>query len=478
MLIRSLLIGHDPETASSLATVLRDLGVDVSSVKQEGEPSEVLRRLVGQDVDLLLIDSAPLGDAPERVIDTIRQLPDAPEVVVVTDQDDPRSRGRLLAAGCLAVLSSETTASDLAATLRNIVDRRRQDGIARLRADHRGLPPRLSDFSSQSPAMQQFVEVARRVVDASSSLLILGETGVGKERLARAIHAEGPRANGPFVAVNCGALPEALVESELFGHERGAFTGAVAARRGYFELAHGGTIFLDEVAEIPAHLQVKLLRVLEERAFARLGSERQIRVDVRVMAATNRDLEEEMAAGRFREDLYYRLAVVSLALPPLRARREDVPGLVDAYLAHFRTVLGRDVISVREEAMAALSAYDWPGNLRELVNVVEQTVLLCRGSDIGLSDLPRRVAEPRLGSPDAGRFVIEAPGDEAVDLGRSLPDAKRDLVHSLERAYLIEALRRSKGRVGEAALRIGVSPRTVHALMRRHGVAKERFRPG
>ena len=245
---------------------------------------------------------------------------------------DDACRAALRDARRRAVSPCSTTACRtriLLETLRSLVERRRQDGLRRLKAERPEERYSLNDFVLVSPAMQRFVAVARRVVAADSSLLILGETGVGKERLARAIHAESPRARGPFVAVNCGALPEGLLESELFGHERGAFTGAVASRKGHFELAHEGTIFLDEIGEMPLHLQVKLLRVLEERRLQRVGGQRPIAIDVRVMAATNRDLEAEMGAGRFRNDLYYRLAVVTLTLPPLRDRAEDIPDLVE-----------------------------------------------------------------------------------------------------------------------------------------------------
>jgi DNA-binding NtrC family response regulator len=256
---------------------------------------------------------------------------------------------------------------------------------------HAASPPsesRLRDFASLSPRMQAFMALARKVVDADSSLLLLGETGTGKEWFARAVHKEGPRSAGPFVAVNCGAFPESLFESELFGHEQGAFTGASRAHKGYFEQAEGGTLFLDEIGELPLHLQVKLLRVLEDRRVQRLGAERSFRVDIRLLVATHRDLEREVEAGRFREDLFYRLAVVTLPIPPLRERAEDIPDLFASYLEFFRAALNRPIYGVQKTALEALARYRWPGNVRELINVVERAVLLSPGPEIGLTDLP------------------------------------------------------------------------------------------
>jgi len=317
--------------------------------------------------------------------------------------------------------------------------------------------------------MQRFLSLARRVVPSESALLVLGETGVGKERLARAIHAEGPRAGGPFLAVNCGALPESLLESELFGHEEGAFTGATRAHRGYFEMAHRGTLFLDEIGEMPLHVQVKLLRVLEDRRVLRVGGERAISVDVRVMAATNRELEADVVSRRFRSDLYYRLAVVTLTVPPLRERREDVPLLVRHYIEYFRALVGRPVTGVSANAMAALAAYDWPGNVRELINVVERAVLLAPGAEVRVSDLPPGIVGLAGAAAGAGASLPLADDDW---LERPLVQARA----AFEARYVAATLAATKGRVSEAARRAGVNPRTLFDLMRRHGLAKEAFK--
>jgi len=312
------------------------------------------------------------------------------------------------------------------------------------------------------------------VVKSDSALLVLGETGVGKERLARSIHSESARSAGPFVTVNCGALPENLLESELFGHEEGAFTGAVRARRGYFELAHRGTIFLDEIGEMPLHLQVKLLRVLEDKRIQRVGSEKPIEVDVRIMAATNRDLKNEMEAHRFRADLYYRLAVLTLTVPPLRERREDIAELARGFLDRIRRQLGRPVTGFHPDAMEALLRHDWPGNVRELINVIERAVLLAPENEIRVSDF--RGGESWADRESEGSAPKALPERREVSFDRPLAEAREEVSAAFERDYIERVLRVCRGRVGEAARKSGVNERTLYAMMRRHGLRKEDFR--
>jgi transcriptional regulator with PAS, ATPase and Fis domain len=341
-----------------------------------------------------------------------------------------------------------------------------------------GLTPRLSDFVTSSPAMQAFMGLVHRVVASDTSLLVLGETGVGKEHLARAIHAESPRARGPFVSVNCGALTETLLESELFGHEEGAFTGATRSRRGCFELAHRGTLFLDEIGELPAHLQSKLLHVLQRHEIQRLGSESKVPIDVRVVAATNRDIGEEVRARRFRNDLYYRLSVVSLSIPPLRARREDISALADAYVEYYRQHIRRDVRRVAPEALEAMGRYSWPGNVRELVNIIERAMLLANHDEITLADLP----DSLRGQPVAETLepfaatVLSRPNSAEDWTLASLEEVRRRALESVERAYLSALLLQTGGRIGATAARAGIQPRSLFEKMRRYGLRKEDFR--
>jgi DNA-binding NtrC family response regulator len=318
--------------------------------------------------------------------------------------------------------------------------------------------------------MQMFMQVVRRVVPSSATLLLLGETGVGKEHLARAIHAESPRSAGPFVAINCAALPEQLLESELFGHEEGAFTGATRSRRGAFEMAHGGTLFLDEIGEMPLHLQAKLLRVLQDFEVRRVGGERAVEVDVRVMAASNRSLKDESEAHRFRQDLYYRLSVIELVVPPLRDRPEDIPSLANTFLGRIGPKIGIDVHSIAADAMEKLCQYDWPGNVRELSNVLERAMLLCEGDQITLDDLPVGISGARRSSPaSATPFAPEQ------WRGKTLHEVTAAAVEQVERAYLEMVLNETGGRVGASAERAGIHPRGLYNKMRRHRLCKEDF---
>ena len=325
--------------------------------------------------------------------------------------------------------------------------------------------------------MQQVLEIARRLIPTQSSVLILGETGVGKEHLARAIHQQGPRSGHPFVPVNCAAIPESLFESELFGHEQGAFTGANRAHRGHFEMAHGGTIFLDEIGETPLYIQAKLLRALQDHLIQRVGSESTIPVDVRILAATNRDLERAIRDGSFRADLYYRLGVVTLTVPSLRDRREDIPELVTTFLQEFRGQIPTQVREVDEGCMRALIRYDWPGNIRELINVLERALLISDGPVLSLRDLPDSIRgdhlPPRISEDRPHRQGADRE-DGWTDL--SWREARAQCVASFEREYLTRLLERTQGRIGVAAKRAGISPRALFEKMRAHGLRKEEFR--
>jgi len=446
---------------------------------ESGDAAQLPESLGREDVDMLVVDGEMLPRYPERWIGSLRLLPQNPEVVVLSEDEDPEERARLLRAGCLAVLFKGLVDEELGKTLEALVQRRRDEALRILKAQSPQGRSRLDDFVSLSPSMRDFTRVVRRVIDGDSSLLILGETGTGKERLARAIHEEGHRNGGPFLPVNCGALPETLLESELFGHEKGAFTGATRSRRGFFEQADGGTIFLDEIGEIPSHLQVRLLRVIEDRQVHRLGGERTVPVDVRIMAATNRDLEDEVRKKLFRPDLYYRLAVVTLILPPLRERLEDIPPLVESYFRYFVKAFGRPLDGISPDAIEALTAYAWPGNVRELINVIERAVLLGSGPEITLDDLPRGIAAARSGGRKDGKGDAGGGRDRLSIPGPDMPirAARREVVSRFEKAYLTSLLRMTRGKIGESARRAGIDERSLYDLLKRHGLRKESFKP-
>ena len=325
----------------------------------------------------------------------------------------------------------------------------------------------------QAPALRQIYAVVEKVANTPSTALITGESGTGKELIARALHENSARHTGPFIKINCAAIPKTLMESELFGYDKGAFTGAVGAKPGRFELAHGGTLFLDEIGEIPVEMQVKLLRVLQEQEFERVGGIKTIKVDVRLVAATNRDLLAEVAAGSFREDLFYRLNVVPIHIPPLRERREDIPLLADHFIAKFNDRLKKQITAIAPEAIERLVAYNWPGNIRELENLMERTMLFCEGSEIRVSDLPPEV----VGAAVTSSAAVPAPGEEAGKAAapgpESLKEAVRVETERVERELIQKALDATGGNVTQAARKLKISRKSLQTKMKELGLREK-----
>ncbi|HTB57421.1 MAG TPA: sigma-54 dependent transcriptional regulator [Polyangia bacterium] len=324
----------------------------------------------------------------------------------------------------------------------------------------------------QSPAIRTIYGVVEKVANTPSTVLISGESGTGKELIARALHENSSRHAGPFIKINCAAIPKTLMESELFGYDKGAFTGAVGAKPGRFELAHGGTLFLDEIGEIPIEMQVKLLRVLQESEFERVGGIKTIKVDVRLVTATNRDLLAEVGAGAFREDLFYRLNVVPIHIPPLRERREDIPLLADHFIAKFNDRLKKEIAAITPEAIERLVAYQWPGNIRELENLMERTVLFCEGPEIRVSDLPPEVA----GAPAAPSVLAggHAAGEEPPRAApESLKEAVRAETERVERELIQRALDATGGNVTQAARKLKISRKSLQTKMKELGLREK-----
>ena len=315
-------------------------------------------------------------------------------------------------------------------------------------------------------SMQAVYNVIEKVADTPSTVLITGESGTGKELVARALHEQSPRAHAPLIKVNCAAIPDTLIESELFGYEKGAFTGAVSSKPGRFELADKGTLFLDEIGEIPLEMQVKLLRALQENEFERVGGIRTLKVDVRVIAATNRDLAEQIEAGRFREDLYYRLNVVPLHVPPLRDRKADIPLLVEHILEKFKSRLGKSIDEIDGAAMSALVDYPWPGNIRELENVLERTILFCENSVISRADLPDPL--PQAAKDEPGAISDSTPARLSTDA--SLKDIVRAETERVERHLIAQALEDTGGNVTHAAKRLKISRKSLQNKMKELGL--------
>ncbi len=334
----------------------------------------------------------------------------------------------------------------------------------------------LEGIIGQSPAMRDVYAMTRRVAASTASVLLIGETGTGKELIARAIHDLSPRSSGPFVRVNCGALSESLLESELFGHVRGSFTGAVANRAGRFEAAHTGTIFLDEINSTTPKLQVKLLRVLQEREFERVGDTETIRVDTRVIAASNRELLDEVARETFREDLYYRLNVVPIYLPPLRNRRDDIPTLVQHFLAVYCRENDRTITSVHPTVMEALCQHHWPGNVRELQNVMERCVILATGEELTRDLLPPTVRgeQPAISMPGRGGDLDSLARDLVEQGMATAPEGDANLfervVSRVERELIAQMLAACDGVQLKAAARLGINRNTLRKKLIEHGL--------
>jgi two-component system response regulator AtoC len=335
-----------------------------------------------------------------------------------------------------------------------------------------------------SPAIRHVYGIIEKVADTPSTVLISGESGTGKELIARALHENSSRHAGPFIKINCAAIPKTLMESELFGYEKGAFTGAVGAKPGRFELAHGGTLFLDEIGEIPVEMQVKLLRVLQESEFERVGGIKTIKVDVRLVTATNRDLAAELTTGGFREDLYYRIKVVDIHLPPLRERRVDIPLLVQHFITKFNDRLKKQFTHIARDAVERLVAYHWPGNIRELENVIERTMLFGEGPTIRLGDLPaelsggpaaveERAAPAPVASTTPSHPSLPAVTAAAAAAGAaagSLKEAVRAEIERLEREWIRQALDETGGNVTQAARRLKISRKSLQTKMKELGL--------
>ncbi len=400
--MKVLVVDDDRGLRQSVSFILQDGGYLPRAVAGGEEGLEAVEAF---DPDLILVDYRMPGMDGLDFVAAYRKTGGEAPVIVMTAYGSMELAVKAMQAGAYDYLPKPFGAEEVLLTLRKAQERemlRRE--VGRLREEV-SAERRFGDIVAAAPEMVRVMETARKVARHPTTILLEGATGTGKELLARLIHAESSRSQGPFVAVNCGAIPENLLESEFFGHVRGAFTGADRDREGLFEAAAGGTLFLDEVGELPDLLQVKLLRVLQEGEVRRLGESASRAVDARIVAATNRELKEEVAARRFREDLFYRLAVVTLRIPPLRERPEDLPLLVRHFAKRHGERLGIQVEGVDPLAMRALAAYDWPGNVRELENVLERAMVLAEGDRLGVEDLPTTVR----GSRERERSPVRSP---------------------------------------------------------------------
>ncbi len=437
--ITVLVVDDEAGNLASLEKIFQRDGMRAFTADNARAALDIVRR---HRVQVVLSDLMMPGTTGLELLRALKEVSPDIEVVLMTAYGTVETAVQAMREGAYDFVEKPLKRVTIVKSVRKAAERHLLVAENRsLRQEIRLLKHR--DIVGQSPALRRVLDVATQAAPSTATVLILGESGTGKELIARFIHTKSTRGNGPFVAVNCAAIPESILEAELFGHERGAFTGATAKREGRFARARGGTLFLDEIGELSPAVQVKILRVLQEGEYEPVGG-RTEKSDARIVAATNRDLLAEVEAGRFREDLYYRLNVIALTAPPLRARREDIPLLVDHFLGVYCKKNGRARLSVTPEVLAKLGDYSWPGNVRELENVIERAAVLCPSGMIGIDDLPEAIAEATTPAPNALSFPLGTPLAE------------------VEARLIRETMKYTGGDKSLAAQLLGISTRTIY----------------
>ena len=457
MKYRLLIVDDETDSRDALAELADRWGYDVQTA---ADGTEALRRAIEWHPDVILTDLVMPNMDGLWLLRALRaELPDCP-VVLLTGRGTVQTAVQAIKEGAYDFIEKPLEISRLRVVLDRALEKKEtMREVQLLRRRLAALAPG-TDMIGAGPGMQRVFDLVKKVAPANASVVITGESGTGKEIVARAVHSLSLRKDKPFVALNCGAIPPTLIESELFGYERGAFTGADQRRLGNFELAHGGTLFLDEIGELPLEMQGKFLRVLEERKFRRLGGKSEVEVDVRVLCATNRDLKEEIKKGRFREDLYFRLHVFTVHLPPLKDRREDVPLLVQHFIEKFNGETGKHVQGVSPGALAVLQSYAWPGNIRELRNTVERAMILTDGDVIDEEHLP-----PDMRPSRSEEAMLRVP------LGIRL--------RQVEKEYILASLQKNTGNKARTAEVLGISEKTLYNKLNRYAaIARDRVGEG
>jgi len=448
----SILVVEDGKSQRELLSgFLKNEGHEVLEA-ENGE--KALKKVKENYLDLLLLDYRMPGIDGIKVLEKVKRINPEIDVIMMTAYGTIETAVNAMKTGAADYITKPIELQELLILIDRISERRillRENEI--LREELRGKGVTTDQIIYQSPAMHEVINLAGRVANTRTTILIQGESGTGKELLAKLIHTLSPRLEKPMITVNCAALPESLLESELFGHEKGAFTGASSRRIGRFEEADGGTLFLDEIGEIPLSVQVKLLRFLQEREFQRLGGNQTIRSDVRIISATNQDLEAKVNKGTFREDLFYRLNVVAITVPPLRERKEDLPPLIDHFLMRFAVENGKEIQGISPEAKDLLLKYDYPGNVREVENIIERAVVITRGSIISVSDLPFSKNSLRV--------------DQS---GMNARGTLKKSIESFEYQMVRQAMKETDNHQTKAANLLGISERMLRYKLKKYGL--------
>jgi two-component system, NtrC family, response regulator HydG len=453
-----LVVDDDHAHRTMLRTLISGWGYDIREADDGGTAIEKVKET---PFDLVLMDVRMVKVSGLEALAQIKAYNPAIPVIIMTAYSSVESAVDALKQGAHDYLTKPLDFDKLKITLEMAMEHTRLREENRILRESLGKHFDRQNIIGNSPAMTQLLETVAQVAPSEVTVLITGESGTGKELIAGALHCNSIRKDRPFVKINCAAITETLLESELFGHEKGAFTGADRRKEGRFFQAHGGSLFLDEVSEMSLRMQVKLLRVLQEREFTRVGGEHSIQVDVRVIAATNKNLTELIRVGAFREDLYYRLNVVSMEIPPLRKRREDIPLLVQNFLESFAIKNRKEIKGLTPQAMGLLIRYDWPGNVRELMNAVERAVVLSRSDYLSEEDFPIIVGPDRQeGKPLADAVPISAAGDVALE--------------AVEKATILNTLAAAGGNKSEAARRLGITRKTLHKKLKAYGAMPEK----
>ncbi|NOY91594.1 MAG: sigma-54-dependent Fis family transcriptional regulator [Deltaproteobacteria bacterium] len=461
-----LLADDEPNLRRVLTAQLERDGYDVFPVADGRQAVEAFDE---HHFDLVISDLRMPGLGGMAVLAHVREQASPPPVILITAHGTVDNAVEALKQGAFDYVTKPFDRTEL----RNVVAKAvRAGSLAKSSASATSSEHGRHGIIGRSKAIQEVFDILDKVADTPSTVLITGESGTGKELVARALHAGSGRKEQPFIAVNCAAIPAALLESELFGYEKGAFTGAATTKPGRFELADKGTLFLDEIAEIPVSMQVKLLRALQEQKFDRVGGVSTLEVDVRVVAATNRDLRAEIAEGRFREDLYYRLNVVQVRLPALHERVEDLPLLLNHFVQYHAERLGREIVGFTDAALELLRPYAWPGNIRELENVVERCMLFCDGDRIDVTHLPPELREASAQKlAQASNVDVQAERvTAAADDGAGLKEAVREATSRLERELIVRALEKTGGNVTHAARLLKISRKSLQTKMKELGL--------